>query len=78
MSRPQWQEFVRGDLVQVYDVHVADCDQNKEITFLPTGVILSYYDSNVYESSSCDVLVKGQVMHVPTRKLKMIKEKNCD
>ena len=74
MSRPRWQEFVRGDLVRVYDVHVPDRSQNKEITFLPTGVVLSYYDSNVYESSSCDVLVEGKVMHVPTRKLKMLKE----
>ena len=76
MSRKR-QSFRRGDLVQINEVHMSRM-QNKEITFSPVGVILSYYDSNVYEPASCDVLVEGEVMHVSTRKLKMIKEKSDD
>ena len=63
--------------MQINEVHMSRM-QNKEITFSPVGVILSYYDSNVYEPASCDVLVEGEVMHVSTRKLKMIKEKSDD
>ena len=77
MSRASWQEFSRGDLVQISEVHVSRI-KNKEITFSPVGVVLSYYDSNVYEPASCDVLVEGEVMHVSTRKLKMVKEKQND
>ena len=76
MSRKR-QSFRRGDLVQINEVHMSRM-QNKEITFSPVGVILSYYDSNVNEPASCDVLVEGEVMHVSTRKLKMIKEKSDD
>lgn len=63
--------------MQINEVHMSRM-QNKEITFPPVGVILSYYDSNVYEPASCDILVEGEVMHVSTRKLKMIKEKSDD
>ena len=72
-----WQRFVRGDLVQVSEVHVSR-SENKGITFSSIGVVLSYYDSNVYEPASCEVLVRGEVMHVSTRKLKMVKEKTDD
>ena len=77
MRRNRWQEFYRGDLVQINDVHVST-GENKGVTFLPTGVVLSYYDSNVYESATCDVLVEGNVIHISTRKLKMLKEKLDD
>ena len=77
MSRPSWREYTRGDLVQISDVHISHM-QNKEITFSPIGVVLSYYDSNVYEPAACDVLVEGKVIHVSTRKLKMVKEKQND
>ena len=77
MSRPSWKLYARGDLVQISDVHISHM-KNKEITFSPVGVVLSYYDSNVYESASCDVLVDGEVMHVSIRKLKMIKENQND
>lgn len=71
------QTFAKGDLVQISEVHISHI-QNKEVTFSPIGVVLSYYDSNVYEPASCDVLVEGEVMHVSIRKLKMIKEKSDD
>ena len=76
MSR-RTQTFARGDLVQINEVHISRM-QNKEVTFSPIGVVLSYYDSNVYEPASCEVLVRGEVMHVSTRKLKMVKEKTDD
>ncbi len=76
MSR-RLQSFCKGDLVQVNEVHISR-RENKEITFSPIGVVLSYYDSNVYEPASCDVLVEGEVLHVSTRKINMIKENQND
>ena len=76
MSR-RLQSFCKGDLVQVNEVYISR-RENKEITFSPIGVVLSYYDSNVYEPASCDVLVEGEVLHVSTRKINMIKENQND
>ena len=70
--RPKWRTFDRGDLVQVRG-EIA-LDDNRKVKFTPTGVVLEYFDSNVYESASCSVLVEGRVMHVSTRQLTMIKE----
>ena len=38
------------------------------------GIILSYYDSNVYEPASVDVLIGGQQFHMSTRDLIRLKE----
>ena len=42
------------------------------------GVVLEWCSSNVYEPASCDVLVEGEVLHVSTRKINMIKENQND
>jgi hypothetical protein len=70
-NRARWREFDRGDLVQVRgEIACAD----GQVKFTPAGVVLEFFDSNVYESSSCSVLVDGRVLHVSTRQLTMIKE----
>lgn len=43
--------------------------------FAEVGVVLRYYDSNVYESASVDVLINGQEVHMSTRELIRVKEK---
>ena len=68
----RWRQFERGDLVQV--TSVVKLVDNQKITFNPTAVVLESFDSNVYESASCSVLVEGEVMHVSVRQLTMIKE----
>ncbi len=38
------------------------------------GVVLRYFDSNVYEAASVDVLIDGQEIHLSTRELIRLKE----
>ena len=71
-NRARWREFDRGDLVQVRGEIALGPD--RQVKFTPPGVVLEFFDSNVYESSSCNVLVEGRVLHVSTRQLTMIKE----
>lgn len=38
------------------------------------GVVMSYYDSNVYEPASVDVLINGEIRHMSTRDLIRLKD----
>ena len=60
--RSKWRTFDRGDLVQVRG-EIA-FDDNRKVKFTPTGVVLEYFDSNVYESASCSVLVAVSYTHL--------------
>ena len=68
----RWREFEKGDLVQV--TSAVSVDPQGKVKFSPMGIVLESFDSNVYESASCNVLVDGRVEHHSTRRLKLIKE----
>ena len=70
--KTRWRDFDKGDLVQIRGEITLGSD--KQVKFAPAGIVLEYFDSNVYEPSSCSVLADGRVLHVSTRQLTMIKE----
>jgi len=74
MSNPPYNEWrwKPGELVEMIESRSpinADSDWRPSV-----GIVLAYYDSNVYEAASVDILIDGKEIHRSTRELIRLKK----
>ena len=60
-------QFKAGELVQIRDRHSRLSKESSDWSSHKVGIVIDYWPSNVYEPSSYDILIEGNIRSYDTK-----------